>query len=56
MQYWPDVERKAALDALHRILAARGDLSGDARRRLARVEVAFDVKPDKISKAESAHA
>jgi pimeloyl-ACP methyl ester carboxylesterase len=49
-------ERKAALDALHRILAARGDLSDDGKLRLARVEVAFDVKPDKISKAESAHA
>jgi hypothetical protein len=49
-------ERKAALDALHRILAARGDLSDEARRRLARVEAAFDVKPEKVSKAESAHA
>ena len=49
-------ERKAALDALHRILAARGDLSDEGRRRLARVEAAFDVKPEKISKAESAHA
>jgi pimeloyl-ACP methyl ester carboxylesterase len=49
-------ESKAALDALHRILAARGDLSDEARRRLARVEAAFDVTPEKISKAESAHA
>ena len=49
-------ERKAALDALHRILAARGDLSDEGRRRLARVEAAFDVKPEKVSKAESAHA
>jgi pimeloyl-ACP methyl ester carboxylesterase len=49
-------ERKAALDALHRILAARGDLSDEGRRRLARVEAVFDVTPEKVSKAESAHA
>jgi hypothetical protein len=49
-------ERKAALDALHRILAARGDLSDVGRRRLARVEATFDVKPEKVNKAERAHA
>ena len=55
MQYWPDVERKAALDALHRILAARGDLSDEGGRRLTRVEAPFDVKAEKIGKGESAH-
>ena len=49
-------ERKAALDVLHRVLAARGDMSDEGRRRLARVEALFDVKPEKAVKAEAAHA
>ncbi|MGC1407447.1 MAG: hypothetical protein WA864_00715 [Acetobacteraceae bacterium] len=48
-------EHKAALDVLHRILAARGDLPDEGRRRLTRVETLFDVKPDKAIKPEAAH-
>ena len=50
------VGRKAALDVLHRVLAARGGLSDEGRRRLTRVEALFDVQPDKTVKAEAAHA
>ncbi len=49
-------ERKATLDVLHRVLAARGDMSDEGKRRLARVEALFDVKPEKARKAEAAHA
>jgi hypothetical protein len=53
----PDAtKRKAALAALHQVLAARGDLSADGRLRLSRVEAMFDVKPEKAIKAEAAHA
>ena len=53
----PDTSRrKAALAALHQVLAAREDLSADGRRRLSRVEAIFDVKPEKAIKAEAAHA
>jgi len=48
--------RKAALDAVHKVLAATGRLSEEGKRRLARVEVLFEVKPDKILKAELSHA
>ena len=42
----PDAtERKAALDVLHRILDARGDMSAEGRRRLTRVETMFGVTP-----------
>jgi Protein of unknown function (DUF3141) len=49
-------ERNAALDALHRILAARGDLSDEGKRRLARIEAIFDIRPKKQSTAEITHA
>jgi hypothetical protein len=48
--------RKAALDALHRVLAARGELSAEGRRRLARVEVLFEVRPEKFKRAELTNA
>jgi pimeloyl-ACP methyl ester carboxylesterase len=48
--------RKIALDALHKVLAATRDLSEESKRRLARVEVLFEVKPDKALKAELANA
>ncbi len=50
------IARKTVLDILHRILAARGDMSTEGARRLARVEALFDVGPDKIAKTEAAHA
>jgi hypothetical protein len=50
------VERKAALDVLHRILEARGGVSPEGRRRLARVEAPFGVKPGHANKTEVAHA
>jgi pimeloyl-ACP methyl ester carboxylesterase len=48
--------RKTALDALHKVLAATGRLSEEGQRRLARVELLFEVKPDKALKAELTHA
>ncbi len=48
--------RKATLDALHRVLTARGGLSDEGKRRLTRVEVLFEVKPDKALKAELSNA
>ena len=51
-----DVARKAALDILHRVLAARGDLSDEARHRLAHIETLFGGHPRKAVKAETAHA
>jgi pimeloyl-ACP methyl ester carboxylesterase len=49
-------ERKAALDVLHQVLAARGALSTEGRRRLERVEATFGVEPERAAKAESTHA
>ena len=48
--------RKAMLDALHRVLAARDTLSGEGKRRLAQVETLFDVRREPSSKSEPAHA
>jgi hypothetical protein len=49
-------ERKTALDVLHRILEARGALSDEGKRRLARIEALFGAKPVKSSAPEPAHA
>ena len=48
--------RKATLDAVHRVLAARGALSSEAKRRLSRVEALFEVRPEKALKAGVIHA
>jgi hypothetical protein len=48
--------RKAALNILHRILDARGDISAEGKRRLTRVETMFGVTPGRTIKAEAAHA
>ena len=48
--------RKAALDALRKVLAVLGHLSDEARGRVARVEVLFEVKPDRTSRVELANA
>jgi hypothetical protein len=47
--------RKTALDILHRVLAARGDMSNEGERRLARVEALFNGGPDKTVKMEIVH-
>jgi pimeloyl-ACP methyl ester carboxylesterase len=49
-------ERKSALDVLHRLLAARGDLSDEASRRLSRIEALFAIRREKAVKEEAAHA
>ncbi len=49
-------ERRTALDALHRMTAARGALSEEGKRRLNRVEALFDVKTEKPAKGEAIHA
>jgi pimeloyl-ACP methyl ester carboxylesterase len=48
--------RKATLDVLQRVLSARGDLSDESERRLARVEALFGLKPQEPAKVEAAHA
>ena len=47
--------RKAALDVLHHVLGARGEMDEEARNRLARIESLFDVKQPKAVKAEESH-
>jgi pimeloyl-ACP methyl ester carboxylesterase len=52
----PDREvRKAALDVLHRVLGARGEMDEEARKRLARIESLFDLKQPKAVKVEESH-
>jgi hypothetical protein len=48
--------RKAALDVLHRVLGARGEMDEEGLRRVARIESLFDVKQPKAVKAEETHA
>jgi pimeloyl-ACP methyl ester carboxylesterase len=48
--------RKTALDALHKVLAAPGDVSDVAKQRLARVEALLDVKPEKARRLVTDHA
>ena len=38
-------KRRAALDLLHRMIAARGKLSAEGSRRLARIQQLFDARP-----------
>jgi hypothetical protein len=45
-------ERQAAVDIIHRILAAGGDLSAESKRRLARVEALFGVGKKRRAEAE----
>jgi pimeloyl-ACP methyl ester carboxylesterase len=49
-------ERKTTLDVLRRVLSARGDMSDEGKRRLARVEPLFGLKPQEAGKVEAAHA
>ena len=47
--------RRAALDTLHQVLAARGMMSDEGRRRLVQVEALFSAPPKKVVKSETAH-
>jgi hypothetical protein len=49
-------QREVVLDAVHQVLAASGALSGEAKRRLARVEALLEAKRDKAGQSEPAHA
>jgi hypothetical protein len=49
-------ERRIALDALHRMIAAKGALPEEGRRRLSRIEAMFDVKAEKPAKGEAVNA
>ncbi|HET7882549.1 MAG TPA: DUF3141 domain-containing protein [Acetobacteraceae bacterium] len=49
-------DRSLALEALHKVLAARGDLSPEGKRRLAEVERLFAARPTKARAAEATHA
>jgi Protein of unknown function (DUF3141) len=49
-------ERRTALDILHQVLAARGGLSAEGSRRLARVEAMFSVEAERAARTEAAHA
>jgi hypothetical protein len=51
------VLRKSGIELLHEVLAATGTESDEGRRRLARIEALFDVKPKpkKLETAEATH-
>jgi hypothetical protein len=51
------VLRKSGIEVLHEVLAATGTESDEGRRRLARIEALFDVKPKpkKLETAEATH-
>jgi hypothetical protein len=48
--------RKTALEMLHRVLAARGEMSDEGKRRLKRIEAMFAADTTKRSKSEAEHA
>jgi Protein of unknown function (DUF3141) len=49
-------ERQLALDALHKVLAARGALPDECKRRLTRIEQLFGTTTKKQVRAEAIHA
>ena len=49
-------ERQTALDALHQVLGATGELSDEGERRLDRVKALFDARAEKPAKGEAIHA
>jgi hypothetical protein len=49
-------ERRIALEALHRMIAARGVLPEEGKRRLNRMEALFDIKLEKPAREEPVHA
>ena len=48
--------RQTALEMLHRVLAARGEMSDEGKRRLKQIEAMFAPEATKRSKAEAEHA
>jgi hypothetical protein len=48
--------RKTALEMLNRVLAARGEMSEEGKRRLKEIEAMFATEATKRSKAEAEHA
>ncbi|MGH7153068.1 MAG: DUF3141 domain-containing protein [Acetobacteraceae bacterium] len=49
-------ERRNAVRALRRMVAARGVPEGEARRRLERIEALFDLRPQEPAKGETVNA
>ena len=49
-------ERRAAFDALHQMIAAKGELSAEGKRRLDRIETLFDATAEEPAKGEAIHA
>jgi len=49
-------KRRAALDVLRRMVAARGTLSDRGSRRLHQVEALFDTRPERPGPEQTAHA
>jgi len=49
-------ERREILNTVQRVIAARGALSEEGRRRLAEIEALFDVKAEIPAKKEVVHA
>jgi hypothetical protein len=49
-------ERRAALETLHRMVAAKGALPEEGQRRLSQVEALFGVNVEKVAKGEPVHA
>ena len=48
--------RKTALEMLHGVLAARGEMSDEGKRRLKQIEMMFATEAAKRNKAEAEHA
>jgi Protein of unknown function (DUF3141) len=48
--------RQSAIDIVHRVLSARGELSAESKRRLARVEALFGAGRHAEPQTENAHA
>jgi hypothetical protein len=51
-----EAKREEAHAILHQVLAASGEMSGESRRRLARVEALWSVTPKGAGKADVAAA
>ncbi len=49
-------KRRAALELLHRMLSARGALSGEEQARLQRIEAVFEPKPERVASGQPASA
>ena len=49
-------KRRAALDLLHRMVAARGKLSEEGSRRLDRIQTLFEARPERQVNGPEARA